>query len=91
VTIPISTMIDRMSEGRLTLACEEVKIGAHGARAGSAAAGVAATTSAEVKSPGVISASVIEAPVQIPSNACGNTITVVGLLNPAAGNTCISR
>lgn len=24
-------------------------------------------------------------------NACGNTVNVVGLLNPAAGNTCVSK
>ncbi|MEV8023021.1 chaplin ChpH [Streptomyces sp. NPDC086554] len=43
---------------------------------------------AAVKSPGVLSGNVVQAPVHVPVNACGNTISVVGLLNPAFGNTC---
>ncbi|NEE48174.1 chaplin, partial [Streptomyces sp. SID8455] len=26
----------------------------------------------------------------VPVNVCGNTINVVGLLNPAFGNTCVN-
>lgn len=39
-------------------------------------------------SPGVVSGNTIQLPVHIPVNACGNTVNVVGLLNPAAGNAC---
>ncbi|GAA1363081.1 chaplin [Streptomyces beijiangensis] len=39
-------------------------------------------------SPGVLSGNSVEVPVHIPVNACGNTANVVGLLNPAAGNSC---
>ncbi|WP_326019312.1 chaplin family protein [Streptomyces endophyticus] len=39
-------------------------------------------------SPGVLSGNSVEAPVDVPVNACGNTINVVGLLNPASGNDC---
>ncbi|BFV55928.1 LAXTG-anchored chaplin ChpA [Kitasatospora sp. CMC57] len=39
-------------------------------------------------SPGVGSGNNIQAPVDIPVNACGNTVSVVGLLNPAMGNDC---
>lgn len=39
-------------------------------------------------SPGVISGNGIQLPVHVPVNVCGNTVNVVGLLNPAAGNTC---
>lgn len=39
-------------------------------------------------SPGVLSGNNIQAPVHIPVNACGNTVSVVGLLNPAIGNEC---
>ncbi|CAL9358316.1 chaplin [Streptomyces sp. enrichment culture] len=42
-------------------------------------------------SPGVISGNSIQLPVQIPVNACGNTVNVVGLLNPAAGTTCVNE
>ncbi|MFJ4685878.1 chaplin [Streptomyces sp. NPDC091377] len=43
---------------------------------------------AAVGSPGVLSGNVIQVPVNIPVNLCGNTIDVIGLLNPAFGNTC---
>ncbi|OEJ95100.1 chaplin [Streptomyces thermolilacinus] len=39
-------------------------------------------------SPGVASGNILQIPVHIPVNICGNTINVVGLLNPAFGNTC---
>jgi hypothetical protein len=41
-----------------------------------------------VGSPGVISGNVIQVPIQVPINLCGNTINIIGLLNPAAGNVC---
>jgi hypothetical protein len=41
-------------------------------------------------SPGVLSGNAIQVPVHIPINLCGNTINVVGLLNPAFGNTCVN-
>ncbi|MFF9349705.1 chaplin [Streptomyces sp. NPDC014734] len=41
-------------------------------------------------SPGVISGNVIQVPIHIPVNVCGNTIDVVGVLNPAFGNTCVN-
>ncbi|MGC4980788.1 MULTISPECIES: chaplin [unclassified Streptomyces] len=43
-----------------------------------------------VGSPGVLSGNVIQAPIHIPVNLCGNTINVIGLLNPAFGNTCVN-
>ncbi|GHC63063.1 chaplin [Streptomyces cinnamoneus] len=45
---------------------------------------------AAVGSPGVISGNVIQIPIHIPINLCGNTINIVGLLNPASGNVCLS-
>ncbi|AZM52340.1 hypothetical protein DMA15_06770 [Streptomyces sp. WAC 01529] len=41
-------------------------------------------------SPGVLSGNSVQAPVDIPVNVCGNTVNVVGLLNPAAGNNCVN-
>ncbi|MFF5160520.1 chaplin ChpH [Streptomyces sp. NPDC000348] len=59
-----------------------------------AGAGMAAADSgaqgAAVHSPGVLSGNVVQAPIHIPVNACGNTISVIGLLNPAFGNTCVN-
>ncbi|HZF91414.1 chaplin ChpH [Streptomyces sp.] len=60
-----------------------------------AGAGMAAAHSgaqgAAVQSPGVVSGNVVQVPVHIPVNACGNTVDVIGLLNPAFGNTCINK
>lgn len=39
-------------------------------------------------SPGVIAGNVTQVPVAIPVNVCGNSINVIGFLNPAFGNTC---
>ncbi|AWL37659.1 MULTISPECIES: chaplin [Streptomyces] len=39
-----------------------------------------------VGSPGVVSGNLVQVPVNIPVNVVGNTIDVVGLLNPAFGN-----
>ncbi|MGW4568243.1 chaplin [Streptomyces sp. NPDC004561] len=58
--------------------------GAGLAAANSDAHGAAAT------SPGVLSGNVVEVPVHIPVNACGDTVDVVGLLNPAFGDTCVN-
>ncbi|MGW2084897.1 chaplin [Streptomyces sp. NPDC001880] len=41
-----------------------------------------------VGSPGVLSGNNIQAPVDVPVNVCGNTVDVVGALNPAFGNKC---
>ncbi len=57
-----------------------------------AGAGIAAADSgaqgAAVHSPGVLSGNVVQAPIHVPVNVCGNTVSVIGLLNPAFGNTC---
>ncbi|MFD8711357.1 chaplin [Streptomyces anulatus] len=41
-------------------------------------------------SPGVLSGNAVQVPVHVPVNLCGNTINVIGLLNPAFGNTCVN-
>ncbi|KUL72718.1 MULTISPECIES: chaplin ChpH [unclassified Streptomyces] len=46
---------------------------------------------AAVHSPGLVSGNVIQAPIHIPVNVCGNTVSVIGLLNPAFGNTCTNK
>ncbi|MFF6775060.1 chaplin [Streptomyces sp. NPDC012637] len=60
-------------------------LSAGAAHADSAAQGVAAG------SPGVGSGNAVQLPVHVPVNVCGNTVNVVGLLNPAAGNSCANR
>ncbi|MEU6578033.1 chaplin [Streptomyces sp. NPDC046805] len=41
-----------------------------------------------VSSPGLLSGNVIQIPVHVPVNLCGNTVDVIGLLNPAGGSAC---
>ncbi|MDQ0786082.1 chaplin [Streptomyces sp. B3I8] len=55
------------------------------AHADSAANGTASN------SPGVLSGNSVQAPVNVPVNVCGNTVNVIGLLNPAAGNACVNQ
>ncbi|NED79021.1 chaplin [Streptomyces sp. SID11233] len=45
---------------------------------------------AAVGSPGVLSGNVVQIPVHVPINLCGNTVNVIGLLNPSFGNTCVN-
>ncbi|MFF2190011.1 chaplin [Streptomyces sp. NPDC058155] len=45
---------------------------------------------AAVGSPGFLSGNVVQIPVHVPVNACGNSINVIGLLNPTFGNTCVN-
>ncbi|MFJ4569538.1 chaplin [Streptomyces caelestis] len=42
-------------------------------------------------SPGVVSGNTVQVPVHVAVNVCGNTVNVVGLLNPAAGNSCANK
>ncbi|MFF9716542.1 chaplin [Streptomyces sp. NPDC014603] len=58
--------------------------------AGPAYAGAGAEGSA-AGSPGLLSGNTVQLPVHVPVNVCGNTVNVVGLLNPAAGNTCVNE
>ncbi|MDT0269912.1 chaplin family protein [Streptomyces sp. DSM 44915] len=55
-----------------------VNAGDGGARATGGASG----------SPGFISGNSVQAPIDIPVNACGNSVDVVGALNPTTGNEC---
>ncbi|MET9497135.1 chaplin [Streptomyces sp. NPDC006552] len=60
-----------------------VVVGGAGLAAADAGAQGAATNS-----PGVLSGNLLQVPVHIPVNVCGNTVDVIGLLNPAFGNQC---
>ncbi|WP_320779093.1 chaplin [Streptomyces sp. CRN 30] len=65
-----------------------------------AAAAVAGTAGAAVAdsgaqgaashSPGVVAGNALQVPVHLPVNLCGNSINVIGLLNPAFGGHCIN-
>lgn len=62
---------------------------------GLAVAGVGALAHADAdaggraeRSPGLLSGNLVQLPVHVPVNACGNTVSVVGVLNSASGNRC---
>ncbi|GLW02319.1 hypothetical protein Slala05_59490 [Streptomyces lavendulae subsp. lavendulae] len=37
-----------------------------------------------------LSGNLVQVPVHVPVNVCGNTVNVIALLNPAFGNTCVN-
>ncbi|KUN82395.1 chaplin [Streptomyces griseoruber] len=46
------------------------------------------TTGVAANSPGFLSGNVVQIPIDVNANVCGNTISVIGLVNPAFGNHC---
>ena len=75
--------MSRIAKG---LALTSVAAAAIAGTAGVAAADTGAIGST-VNSPGVLSGNTTQAPVHVPVSLSGNTINVVGLLNPAFSNT----
>ncbi|WP_206313038.1 chaplin [Streptomyces sp. JB150] len=64
-----------------------------GGKGGKGGDGICGTSGAcaygvAVGSPGVLSGNVIQIPVDLDLNVCGNSINVIGLGNPATGNYC---
>ncbi|MGA5062841.1 chaplin [Streptomyces exfoliatus] len=45
---------------------------------------------AAIGSPGVLSGNVVQVPIHVPINACGNSVNVIALLNPTLGNACVN-
>lgn len=42
-------------------------------------------------SPGVISGNAVQVPVDVAANACGNSVDVIGIGNPAFGSKCANE
>ncbi|GHE96991.1 hypothetical protein GCM10014715_61600 [Streptomyces spiralis] len=78
--------MSRIAKGLVltSVAATAVAGGAGIAAAHSGAGGFAAN------SPGVASGNAVQVPVHLPINLCGDTVDVIGLLNPAFGDTCLS-
>jgi small secreted domain DUF320 len=81
---PREILMSRIAKAAALTAAAGAALAA-GAGVASADAGA---TGAAVGSPGVLSGNLIQVPVHVPVNVCGNTVNVIGLLNPAFGNTC---
>ena len=78
--------MSRIAKGLvLTSVAAAAVAGGAGIAAADAGAGAAAA-----HSPGVLSGNVVQVPIHVPINVCGNTVNLVGLLNPAFGNTCVN-
>ncbi|GHF24653.1 chaplin [Streptomyces griseoluteus] len=45
---------------------------------------------AAVGSPGVLSGNNLQVPIHIPVNLCGDSVDVIGLLDPAFGSACVN-
>ncbi|MFP1628446.1 chaplin [Streptomyces sp. 5K101] len=43
-----------------------------------------------IGSPGLLSGNVVQVPIDLGANLCGNSLSVLGLLSPAVGNACLS-
>ncbi|WP_225629266.1 chaplin [Streptomyces werraensis] len=74
------------------------KVGAIALGTGAAVLGSAGLASAHsgaegaaVHSPGVVSGNVVQVPIHAPINVCGNTVNIIGALNPAFGNYCVNK
>lgn len=76
--------------GRTTLAAAALAVTAVLGCAGAATAHAGAEGVAAY-SPGVLSGNVVQVPVHVPVNVCGNSVNIVGLLNPTFGNTCVNE
>ncbi|MFJ8310909.1 MULTISPECIES: chaplin [unclassified Streptomyces] len=61
-----------------------------GAASGAAFADAGAEGAA-VNSPGVVSGNLAQVPIHVPINLCGNTVNVIGAVNPAFGNACANE
>ncbi|RPE41709.1 small secreted domain DUF320 [Streptomyces sp. Ag109_O5-1] len=53
--------------------------------------GGASAHAAAIGSPGFLSGNVVQFPIDISTNICGNTLNPAGLLNPAGGNICVNK
>ncbi|MGW0209884.1 chaplin [Streptomyces sp. NPDC003233] len=76
--------MSRIAKG---LVLTSVAAAAIGGAAGLAAADSGANGTAS-NSAGVLSGNTAQLPVHVPVGVCGNTVDVIGLLNPAFGSGC---
>jgi hypothetical protein len=78
----------RKMKQALVLSAVAAGLALTGAGVASADAGAVGVAS---NSPGFLSGNLIQVPVHVPVNICGNSVNVIALLNPAFGNTCVNN
>ncbi|MDQ8707205.1 chaplin [Streptomyces sp. LHD-70] len=76
--------------GAMAVASTALLLGGAGVAAASAPDPGASASGAAANSPGVLSGNVVQVPVHVPVNVCGNSVNVIALLNPAFGNVCVN-
>ncbi|OII70492.1 hypothetical protein BJP39_13305 [Streptomyces sp. CC77] len=83
-----------MRKGSREMKCKKAAVAVAGiVMALGAAAPAVADAGAEgaaVGSPGVLSGNVVQIPIHVPINVCGNSLNLIAGLNPAFGNVCIN-
>ncbi|MFI1398415.1 chaplin [Streptomyces sp. NPDC020681] len=77
--------------GAIAVAGATALMGGAGAAAASDDGSGASAKGVAAHSPGVLSGNLIQVPVSVPINLCGNTVNIVALLNPTFGNACVNR
>ena len=76
-----------MQKFKVGAAVSVAALGALMAGAGVASADASAAGAAH-NSPGVLSGNLVQVPIHVPVNLCGDSVNVIGALNPAFGNGC---
>lgn len=88
IQIPVSIPVNVCGNSVSVVGVGDTAAGNHCQNAsGSGSTGSTANGGAS-NSPGVGSGNTVQTPVSAPVNACGNQISVIGILDSAAGNNC---
>lgn len=76
---------------RKTLVATAVTAAAVLGSAGTAFASGAGAVGGASDSPGLLSGNVVQVPINVPVNVCGDDISILAALTSADGNTCVNR
>ncbi|MFI6941498.1 chaplin [Streptomyces sp. NPDC050418] len=80
-----------MKAGVMAAAGALLLLGGAGAAVADDGAPDAAASGYVHNSPGVLSGNLIQVPIHVPVNVCGNSLNVLAALNPTGGNTCVNE
>ncbi|MFB7599225.1 chaplin [Streptomyces sp. NPDC056160] len=85
-TVNVAGLLDPAAGNR----CADTSTGRHGASSGASSTRGATARESGKDSSGVLSGNGVQLPVHLPVNVSGNTVNVVGVGNPATGNTSVN-